>query len=111
MNEIVTILPSTLVGWIATVLATVASVAFIFSKVRERDMSMLRQSNDDLRAAHDDNTRVINEMNVKITTLERKVVDLEKHNQTLEDLVVTALKQFFSENPKLAKEIKDKIAS
>lgn len=109
MNEIISILPSTLLGWIATVLTTAASVAYIYSKARKNDMDVLRQSNDDLRAAHDDNTNKINELQIQVNKLSEKIKVLETTNKTLEDLVKSALSDFFTKNPKLAFEVAKKI--
>lgn len=109
MNELLQSLPTTLVGWIAAILATSSSILFIFSKIRKNDMDILRQSNVDLRAAIDDNQRALEKMHDNIIILNGKVADLEKKNKTLEDLVVVALKQYFFENPTLAKDIQKKI--
>lgn len=105
MSEIISVLPTTLLGWIATVLTTGASVIIIFSRIRNSDMQILRQSNEDLRLAHDDNTQKINELQKTVKELCDKVKVLETTNKTLEDLVKSALEHFFKENPKMAFEI------
>jgi flagellar biosynthesis/type III secretory pathway M-ring protein FliF/YscJ len=102
MSDFVSILPNTLMGWITTVLATIATVVVIFNKIRQSDMQILRQSNEDLRAAHDDNTKKIEELQIEVHKLSDKIRLLENTNKTLEDLVKTALEQFFKENPKMA---------
>ena len=105
MSEIISILPTTLLGWVATVLTTIASVSIIFSRLRQSDMQILRQSNIDLRAAHDDNTKKIEELQIQINDLKSVITELKTTNKTLEDLVKAALATFFKENPKMAFEI------
>ena len=107
MSELVSILPSTLIGWIATVLATGASVTFIFSRVRQNDMTLLRQTNEDLRAAHNDNTEKIEVLQKQVDELCGKVKVLEKTNKTFEDIITVALKQFFETNPQMAVEMQE----
>lgn len=109
MDPVTSILPTTLFGWIATILTTAASVTFIFSKIRSNDLQILRDSNADLRLAHSDNVKLLESMKQEIEILKNKVKVLEHANKTLEDLVVVALKQFFFENPKVADDLKKEV--
>lgn len=109
MEQFLSQIPTTFIGWITTVLIAMGSVSYIFSQVRQRDMQVLRESNQDLRSSIEDKGREINMMHAQITTLNEKVALLEKANRTLEDLVVTALKQYFFENPTVAGQLKKSV--
>lgn len=109
MEQFITGVPTTLIGWIMTILFTVGAVLYFGSKVRRNDMEVLRNANSDLRSTLDDNSKEIITMRTQIDLLILKVADLEKRNKTLEDLVVVALKQYFFENPTLAKDIQKKV--
>lgn len=102
-------IPTNLTGFFIMVFVCLAAGVYIFSNVRKNDMSVLRDANKDLRATlTDNNTRIIT-LESETKLLITKVTTLEQHNKTLEDLVVTALKQYFFENPKVASNIKDVI--
>ncbi len=66
-------------------------------------MKILRDANQDLRERLDDKGKEIKELQDNFKILEAKVDVLEKRNRTLEDLMVTALKQYFYEHPDIAK--------
>lgn len=70
-------------------------------------MTILRNANKDLRDTLEDNNGRIMILENEVKTLNVKVESLEKRNKTLEDLVITALKQYFFENPKVASQLKD----
>ena len=109
MEQFITGIPTTLIGWIMTILFTGGSVLYFGSRVRRNDMQVLREANKDLRGTLEDNSNELLKMRGQIDLLMSKVADLEKRNKTLEDLVVVALKQYFFENPTLAKDIQKKV--
>lgn len=98
---------SVVIGIIISLSIIVVAIAFIFSKIRENDMTILRNANKDLRDTLEDNNGRIMILENEVKTLNVKVESLEKRNKTLEDLVITALKQYFFENPKVASQLKD----
>lgn len=107
--EFITETPTTIFGWVGLIFMVITGGLYLVSRVRKNDMEVLRSANTDLRASLDDNIREIAEMRGEINTLISKVSDLEKRNKTLEDLVVVALKQYFFENPTLAKDIQKSV--
>ena len=109
MEQSLLAVPQTLVGWIATLLFTGASMAYIFSRIRRNDMQILRDANADLRIFHEDNVKALTKMKEEIKILSIKVDILENKNRTLEDLVVVALKQFFFEHPDVANTVKKEL--
>lgn len=109
MEQFVTGIPTTLIGWMGTISIVILGGIYLVSRIRKNDMEVLRSANIDLRASLDDNSRELVQMRSEINTLMIKVSDLEKKNKTLEDLVVVALKQFFFENPTVAKDLHKKI--
>ena len=98
--------PLTVLSFIG--LTAVAGVWFV-SRVRKNDMDSLREFNKDLIARDEERGKQIAEMGLNIKSLQDKVLNLEKHNKTLEDLVTTALKQYFFENPVVAQNMQKKI--
>ena len=99
MENFLSSIPTTPVGWFATFCFVLASAVFLMSKIRKDDLLTLRQSNQDLRVALADMRIEMDEMKIKIT-------DLESKNGTLHDIVSTALNDYFTNNPKLAQEYK-----
>lgn len=95
----------TLPGFLISIAVVAVGITYIFSQIRSNDMKILRDSNEDLRKSLADNDAKTLKLETQVKELTSKVDILEKRNRTLEDLVVTALKQFFFENPKMAKDI------
>lgn len=79
-----------------------ASFAFLISKYREKDMATLRATNKD----QGDRIKLLEDA---VSRLEGQVESLEKTNKTLDDLVMTALKQYFFEHPDLARSMQEKV--
>lgn len=102
MENFITQLPTTPIGWIAFIFVIAGAVIYFFSRIRKSDMELLRQTNEDQGKRIDFLEEEVKRLNVKVG-------DLEHANKTLEDLVVVALKQFFFENPEMAKNLKNKI--
>lgn len=96
-------------AFVGLVVIVITAILYLFSRIRQNDMKILRESNKDLREAIDDKGSKITGLEHAVNTLEYKVGDLEKRNRTLEDLVVTALKQYFFENPTVANKLEKKI--
>lgn len=105
MEQFITGVPTTLIGWVGTIFVVILACIYLMSRIRKNDMEVLRNANVDLRASLDDNTKELNQMRGEMNILNTKVADLERRNKTLEDLVVVALKQFLFENPTLAKDL------
>lgn len=102
MDTIFTSLPHTPIGWFALFLVGALGGISLLSRVRANDLKILRQTNQDQGA--------------RIELLEKAVKDLQAHikvlehqNQTLDDLIVVALKHYFLENPSVASGLKTKI--
>ena len=94
--------PQTIAGWVVMLLAGLASVSYLWSRVRANDLNILRATNQD----QGDRIRLLESAVVR---LETQVHDLIKQNKTLEDLVAMALKQYFFEHPDIAKGLQEKI--
>ena len=99
-------IPSSPIGWIGLFFTGAASAALFLNRVRTYDLKILRESNQDLRTAHDDNSSKIATLEKTVDDLYKKVKVLEETNKTLEDLVILALKQYFTNNPGMAKDLK-----
>lgn len=100
MEQFITTLPTTLLGWITLFITVSGSIIFLMSKVRKTDLELLRGANTDLRNSLDD-------LRKEVDQLKTQVKGLENRNKTLEDLAITALKQYFFENPVVAKQMKE----
>ena len=100
-------LPNNPISWVVAIGAVIIAIIYTFSQVRKSDMDVLRNANNDLRNTLTDNEKRISSLETEIKSLMVKVEVLEKRNKTLEDLVITALKQYFFENPKVAGNLKD----
>lgn len=102
MDQFFSNIPTTPWGWAVSLIFTALLIFYLFNKVRENDMKILRDANTDLRDSIEDAEKKIVGLNTQVAILNEKVAILEKKNKTLEDLVITALKQYFFENPKVA---------
>lgn len=109
MENFITGIPTTLVGWMGTIFVVILSGIYLVSRIRKNDMEVLRAANVDLRASLDDNSKELAQMRSEINTLMTKVSDLERQNKTFEDLIVVALKQFYFEHPEVANDLKGKL--
>lgn len=98
-------LPNSIYGWLAIIAVIISSILFI----KRNDIKAIRENASDLRSILEDKDKEINLMKIQLQELIGKVEVLEKRNRTLEDLVVTALKQYFFENPKVAGTLQDKV--
>ena len=109
MEQIITSLPSTPLGFILTILVTVVSFMTLFSKIRKDDMNTLREANKDLRDSISDGEKRMKLLEAEVSQLIEKVDFLDKRNKTLEQLVVVALEKYFTDNPSIASRIQDTI--
>lgn len=98
-------LPTTIYGWIAIIAAIIAG----FVLIRRNDIKAITENADQLRKILEDKVKQINDMQTQINHLQVEIDGLKKTNKTLEDLVLTALKQYFFENPKIATSLQEKI--
>lgn len=96
-------LPNSIYGWFAIGAFIISAILFI----RRSDIKAIKENADELRKILLDKEKEMIGMHNEIELLKGKVDFLEKTNKTLEDLVVVALKQYFLENPNLAKQFKD----
>lgn len=87
-------------------LLAILGIFNLVSRVRQQDMALLRGTNEDLRKSIDDKGKEIRDMKVQMQAMSDRLVGLENSNSTLEQLVKTALKEYFSNNPKTALGIK-----
>ena len=102
MDVIFHSLPSTPIGWFAFILVGALGGISFLSRVRANDLKILRQTNQDQGER-------IKLLEAAVSRLEEHVRNLEGQNKTLDDLVVTALKYYFMENPNIASELKAKV--
>lgn len=102
MDNFLTQIPTTIAGWIFTIIFVSGAVAYLFSRVRKNDMQVLRNNNKDQGDR-------ITLLEAAVTRLEKQVGELESQNKTLNDLVVVALKQYFFENPTVAGDMQKKV--
>lgn len=86
-------------SWIPVSIIAISGLIYLVSKVRANDMKILRETN------RDQGDR-ISLLEKSVKRLEDQIIDLQHKNQTLNDLVVVALKQYFFENPKVADSMK-----
>lgn len=105
MEQFITSLPNTLIGWISTTMIVVAGLVSALSFIRRNDLKLLRETNTDLRQAHQDNQAKIAELEQSINTLRSDFETLRRANMTLENLVKSALLEYFKLNPKEARKI------
>lgn len=111
MEQIITSIPNSLAGFLVTVFITVASFITIFSKIRKDDMSTLREANKDLRDSISDGEKRMKLLESEVSRLIEKVDFLDKRNKTLEQLVISALEQYFTDNPAIANRIQNVITN
>lgn len=104
MEQFLSGIPTTFTGWLASLIVVVGGIFLFWGKKRSGDLETLRATN------RDQGDR-INLLEEAVERLQVEVKELKHQNKTLEDLVVVALKQFFFENPKLAKDINEKLIS
>lgn len=109
MDQFISQIPTTITGWVLTIVIAITGVTYLFSRIRQTDMTLLRNTNTDFQIALDMKGKEMDKMHQQITILNDKVSVLERQNKTLEDLVVTALKQFFFENPTVASDLKKRV--
>ena len=106
MEQFITALPHTFLGWLSTILVIVGGVVLLFNRIRNSDLQTLRESNNDLRNAHKDNTRKILELEMNVQLLMDKVSIIESEKKTIQDLVIIALESYFEKNPTEAIHVK-----
>lgn len=111
MEQFLTNLPNTPLGWIALFFTGVVSALVFINTVRRNDLTTLRDSNKDLRDALADNEKKLNTLEERVNLLRAELKVLEGKNKTLQELVATALKEYFVDNPKIAIELNQKLAS
>lgn len=109
MDQFLTGVPTTIIGWISTIILVIAAIIYTFSKIRANDLKILRDTNKDqgdrIKVLEDNATT----QNQAIELLQAQVKLLETRNKTLEDLVTIALKQYFFEHPDISSSMQDKI--
>ena len=101
--------PTTLIGWIGTLLVIVGGFSFYWRQRRNEDLKILRDTNKDQGDRITLLEKSVKDQTNSIDILKSQVVALETKNKTLEDLVAIALKQYFFEHPDIADKMKDKI--
>lgn len=99
MDTLIFQLPNSIYGWIAVAAAILGGIVFI----RQQGLKSVYEANKELRQIVEDRAKEIETMKVAIKDLQDQVAVLQKANKTFEDLIITALKQYFFENPTQAK--------
>lgn len=98
-----------ILAYISIFVAVFVGTLYLGSRVRKQDMQLLRESNQDLRDAMDDNNRKIGDLTSKVELLSKQVVQLQSEKSELTDLVIRALTQYFNDNPTIAQVVKAKL--
>lgn len=112
-------LPTTIYGWIAIAATIVAAAVWI----RQQKIKSIIEANDELRKRLDDKDNEIVDLNKKIDDQNKTIDDqnktiagmqeeikaVQRSSKTMQDLVVSALKQFFLEHPEVAKSMEDMV--
>jgi uncharacterized protein YlxW (UPF0749 family) len=109
MENFITHIPTQPVEWMILAATGIVAALWLFNRIRRQDMDVLRISNNDLRVALEDNAKKIENLTNTVTDLQNKVIALESKNQTLQDLVIVALEEYFNNNPEVAKTIQKKL--
>ena len=102
-------LPRNIFDIIAIVSLIATSIIVIFSKVKENDIQILRASNIDLRAAINDKSTKIDQLEQEIKELSRRLTVIEAKNSDLANLVKDALVIYFQNNPEAAEKIENNL--
>ena len=102
-------IPSSPIGWVGLFLTGAVSTLLFLNRVRAYDLKILREGNQDLRTAHEDNVSKITVLEKTVADFCKKVEKLETKNKTFEDLIITSLKEYFVDNPNIAKTLKKQL--
>ena len=89
--------------------AVLAGVILIFNRVRSQDIKILRESNQDLRDAIEDKGNQIDKLKDEVVKLQAEVGSLSDSATHFEDLIVTALNQYFQSNPGVVVDLQMKL--
>lgn len=103
METFLTQIPNSFASWIGALVIVAGGITYFFKTVRAKDLEELRKFNKDLLDRTDFLQGKVENLEKNNKELNSKVEALQEHNRTLADLVVTALKQYFFENPDVAK--------
>jgi hypothetical protein len=74
-------------------------------------MTVLRNSNNDLRLAMTDMKAELTNLTAKVALLNVQVVKLESQNSEYTDLILRGLTQYFNDNPTIAMTTKSKLGT
>lgn len=111
MDQLLTSLPSTFLGWVSSLLIIFGGVIVLFNRLRNEDLKTLRNSNDDLRHALQDNEKRMDNLQNSVQFLKERVMLLESEKKTIQDLVLSALESYFMNNPQEAMKTKTRVRS
>lgn len=97
MENFISQIPTTPLGWFSTFLVILAGAIYLVSKVRKDDLETVRSNNLDLRAS-------LNDMRIEMDEMKVKIAELESKNSTLNEIFSAALDRYFRDNPEVVKE-------
>lgn len=109
MENFILELPNTPIGFFGLILGVVFLTLIFVNRIRSNDLVTLRQSNEDLRASIEDKGHKIDELMAEMTLLRKEFEELTTRHSIFESLIVKALSMYFTENPTVATDIKDKV--
>ena len=109
MENFITQLPNTLIGWITTVFIVAGAVVLFFNRLRSQDLSTLRDTNKDLNDRVDLLEKAQKTANDQIEILRQQIEILKTENKSFQDLIVLALDHYFQANPAIAIELKGRL--
>lgn len=108
MEQFITGVPTTPMGILSTFLVVLAGIIWFTNRTNREDSKLLRETNADLRLAHEDNEKKINQLIDDVKCLTEKVTKLEHQKKSLEVLVVEGLELYFQKNPEQALKLREK---
>lgn len=100
---------STIPAWFLLAVSIILGVLYLLSRVRREDLQTLRDSNQDLRDAINDNNKHIAQLETKVNMLGDQVKILNTQNSEMIDLIVRALTIYFHDNPAIAQLMQGKV--
>ncbi len=102
MEQLISQAPNTPLGFLALFASIILLCLYAFNKIRENDLKVLREANNDLRSSIEDKGKKIEDLTAKVHELETELIAVKTHSKSLEDLVILALKDYFTQNPQAA---------